>query len=82
MTRITIKLDDELIQQVKQAAAEAKMTQNQWLASLIQQRLANTWPQIIRDMAGSWQEFPLQELLRTEQGTDMPRVSVEKVCKD
>ena len=73
MTRITINLDDELIQQIKYAASEAKMTQNQWLASLIQQRLVNTWPQTIRDMAGSWQGFPQQEQLRAGFGEDIPR---------
>ncbi|MAD75536.1 MAG: CopG family transcriptional regulator [Rheinheimera sp.] len=77
MTRITIKLDDELIQQVKQAAAEVKMTQNQWLASLIQQRLANNWPQVVRDMAGSWQEFPQQEELRAALGEDKLRDSLK-----
>ncbi|MDX1536942.1 CopG family transcriptional regulator [Arsukibacterium sp.] len=76
MTRITINLDNELIQQVKQAAAEAKMTQNQWLASLIQQRLANTWPQTVRDMAGSWQEFPQQEELRAGLGENCPRAVI------
>lgn len=73
MTRITIKLDDELIQQVKQAAAEVKMTQNQWLASLIQQRLANNWPQVVRDMAGCWQELPQQQELRIGLGQDVTR---------
>ncbi|WP_213999437.1 CopG family transcriptional regulator [Arsukibacterium sp.] len=76
MTRITIKLDDELIQQLKQAAAEAKMTQNQWLASLIQQRLANTFPQAVCDMAGSWHEFPQQEELRAGFGEDITRESL------
>lgn len=40
MAKITIYLDDELIQQVKQSAAEAKVSQGQWIADLIRQYCA------------------------------------------
>jgi hypothetical protein len=34
------------------------------------------WPQAVRELAGSWQEFPQQEELRAGQGEDIPRQSL------
>ncbi len=73
MAQITIYLDDELIRQVKQSAAEAKVSQSQWIADLIRQHCHNDWPQAVREMAGTWQVFPQQDELRAEQGEDTPR---------
>lgn len=73
MAQITIYLDDELIQQVKQSAAEANVSQSQWIADLIRQHCHNDWPQVVREMAGSWQAFPEQDELRMAQGEDIPR---------
>jgi hypothetical protein len=73
MAQITIYLDDELIQQVKQSAAAAKVSQSQWIADLIRQHCHNDWPPAVREMAGTWQVFPQQDELRAEQGQDTPR---------
>ncbi|WP_019675113.1 CopG family transcriptional regulator [Arsukibacterium perlucidum] len=73
MAQITIYLDDELIQQVKQSAAQAKVSQSQWIADLIRQNFHNDWPLAVREMAGSWQVFPQQAEIRVEQGKDIPR---------
>lgn len=73
MAQITIYLDDELTQQVKQSAAEAKVSQSQWIADLIRQHCHTDWPLAVREMAGSWQVFPEQEEIRAEQGKDTPR---------
>lgn len=73
MAQITIYLDDELIQQVKQSAAEANISQSQWIADLIRQHCHHAWPQVVREMAGSWQTFPEQDALRGAQGEDIPR---------
>lgn len=76
MAQITIYLDDELIQKVKQASAAAKMSQSQWIAALIRQQSQTEWPLAVREMAGSWQVFPQQDELRGEQGEDIPRESL------
>lgn len=31
------------------------------------------WPQAARELAGSWPEFPQQEVLRAGQDCDLPR---------
>mgnify|MGYP005839457043 CR=1 FL=1 len=31
------------------------------------------WPQAVRELVGSWQEFPQQEEPRNGQGKDKPR---------
>ena len=76
MAQITIYLDDELIQKVKQASAEAKVSQSQWIADLIRQKSHTDWPLAVRELAGSWQVFPEQNELRGEQAEDLPRESL------
>lgn len=33
----------------------------------------NSWPQTVRELAGSWNDFPQQEKLRAGQGENIPR---------
>ncbi|MEZ5477756.1 MAG: hypothetical protein R3E95_09820 [Thiolinea sp.] len=68
MGQMTIYLDDELIQRVKQTANAANLSQSQWIARLIRERTRSSWPENIRELAGSWQDFPEAEVLRTHLG--------------
>lgn len=73
MAQITIYLDDELLQQIKKTAKSAKLSQSQWITDLIRQQLSHSWPDDIKQLAGSWQEFPSAEEIRASQGTDIER---------
>lgn len=38
-----------------------------------EQNCHKDWPPAVRELAGSWTEFPLHEELRAGQGKDIPR---------
>jgi hypothetical protein len=38
-----------------------------------EQNCHKDWPPAVSELAGSWTEFPLQEVLLREQGKDIPR---------
>ena len=76
MAQITIYLDDELLQKVKQSAASSHMSQSQWIANLIRERTHDRWPESIKQLAGSWQDLPDIETLRSDYGVDIERESL------
>lgn len=47
--------------------------QSQWIARLIEARLARTWPAPVRALAGAWPDLPETEELRQGQGEDILR---------
>ncbi len=73
MSQVTIYLDNELINQVKQAAESQGLSQSKWIATVLKEKLTTSWPEHIKALAGAWSEdFPEAEDLRvlTE---DIPR---------
>jgi hypothetical protein len=68
MTQLTLCLDRETEEKMKVAAKAAGMSQSQWVASLIRERVASGWPSSIASLAGAWKDdFPTLEEIR--QGT-------------
>lgn len=76
MAQLTIYLDEDLIQRVREAAQEAGIPQSQWIAKLIRERTRTSWPESVRKLAGSWKDFPSLEELRETEGTDTQRESL------
>jgi hypothetical protein len=73
MAQLTIYLDDETEERMKQAAAEAGVSRSRWVAGVIRERTASEWPQPVRRLAGAWKDFPEVVELRTDLGEDAPR---------
>jgi len=73
MGQITIYLDDDLIDQVQKHALTQNISKSQWVARLIKERTRTQWPENIKAMAGSWQDFPEADTLRVNSGTDIER---------
>ena len=74
MSQVTIYLDPDLAERAKAAASSQGLSQSKWIAQLIEARLRTSWPESVRQLAGSWPDFPNAEALR-DQGEDLPRES-------
>ncbi len=73
MSQVTIYLKPELAEKAKTAAEGAGLSQSKWIARLIEEKLANQWPDSVKQLAGAWPDFPEAEALREGQGEDLPR---------
>ncbi len=76
MAQLTLYLNQEIVTRMRQAAASEGLSQSQWVARLIRARLETQWPQAVRDLAGSWSEFPEADELRCDLADDIPRESL------
>ena len=76
MSQVTIYLEEEIEQKMKLAAQSANLSKSKWIAKLIQDKVTNEWPQSIVNLAGSWEDFPTIDSLRTDMSTDIERESV------
>ena len=73
MPQITIYVDNDVLALVKTAVKSAGVSQSHWVAEAIRLRAKTEWPQSVRDMAGTWPDFPTAEEIRDVDGTDAPR---------
>lgn len=63
MGQITIYLDEDLDKRVREASRHSKVSRSRWIADVIRQHLKDDWPSVVREAAGSWDDFPdLSEL--------------------
>lgn len=76
MAQVTLYLDKRTAQRLQAAAAEDGVSQSQWVSRLIQARLDSQWPAKVRDLAGSWPDFPALDEIRGTQADDVPRESI------
>jgi len=74
MAQITLYIDDATQQRLREAAAQRKVSQSQFVAELIRKATASEWPPEVLALAGSIPDFPLAEELRAGQPPDAERV--------
>ncbi len=73
MGQVTIYLEDDVERRMVEAAKSANLSKSKWIAKLINEKVANEWPQSVVDLAGSWDDFPNAEDLRKNVGNDARR---------
>ncbi|TQE99209.1 MAG: CopG family transcriptional regulator [Spiribacter salinus] len=73
MGQVTIYLDDERERRLRRAAKESGMPVSRWVAALIEEKTRTEWPESVRQLAGSWNDFPDAEQLRATQAPDTSR---------
>lgn len=73
MGQITIYLDDESERSLRSAAEAAGIPVSRWVAALIREKTRSQWPDSVREMAGSWSDFPEPETLRDSSADDTGR---------
>ncbi len=73
MGQVTIYLEDEIETRMIKAAESAHLSKSKWIARLIHEKVANEWPQSVKDIAGSWDDFPSIEDIRKNSEVDVKR---------
>ncbi len=76
MGQVTIYLEDEIEHKMTEAAKSAHLSKSKWIAKVIQEKVANEWPQSVVNLAGSWEDFPDLEEIRSHSGKDAKREQV------
>jgi hypothetical protein len=61
MSQVTLYLDEETAERMRQAAQRDGVSQSQWVAGLIRERTRTDWPPEVRALAGAWADMPLSE---------------------
>jgi hypothetical protein len=69
--QVTIYLDNEIEQKMVAAAKSAHLSKSKWISKIIQEKIVNEWPQSIVEMAGTWDDFPDIERIRSYEGGDV-----------
>ncbi len=64
MAQITLYIDDSTQARLREAAAQRKVSQSQFVADLIRRATDPCWPPEVLALAGSMPDFPLAEELR------------------
>lgn len=73
MGQVTLYLDKETEERMKEAASAVGVSQSRWLADLIREKTANEWPKSVASLAGAWADMPTAEDLRQSSGEDVAR---------
>ncbi len=73
MGQVTIYLDDEIEAKMMASAKAMKVSKSKWIAGVIRERLVDEWPAGVRELPGSWEDFPSLEDIRGAAQTDIAR---------
>jgi hypothetical protein len=73
MGQVTLYLDNHTERKLKAAVKGCGLSQSKWLSELIQKELATEWPDSIRQLAGTWDDFPSLEEVRSSIVKDSRR---------
>ncbi|MGB5199978.1 MAG: CopG family transcriptional regulator [Sedimenticolaceae bacterium] len=73
MSEVTISLDDEIEKRMTASAKAMKVSKSKWIANAIREKLVNEWPANVRELAGSWEDFPILEEIRETKQHDAAR---------
>ncbi|MBW6509933.1 MAG: hypothetical protein K0A94_10380 [Desulfuromonadales bacterium] len=73
MGQVTIYLDDEIEAKMRAAAQSENLSQSKWVAQLIKEKTLDRWPQSVVRLAGTWDDMPMAEEIRSSSGVDTIR---------
>jgi len=71
MSQVTVYLDDEIEKRITASAKAMKLSKSKWIANAIREKLADEWPANVRELAGSWEDFPTLEDIRATDQRDI-----------
>ena len=73
MSQVTVYLDDEIEKRITASAKAMKLSKSKWIANAIREKLEDEWPTNLRELAGSWADFPTLEEIRETGQRDAAR---------
>ena len=65
MKHLIVEIDETTEARINTAAKTAGLSAQQWLKRIIDEKTVTSWPDSIKALAGSWQDAPFAEELRT-----------------
>ncbi len=75
MGQVTIYLDNDTEKKMMDIVKESGLPKSKWIAGLIREKTADTWPESIKRLAGGWKDLPSAEEIRSGAGRDVDRES-------
>jgi hypothetical protein len=76
MGQVTIYIDDATEKKMLHIVEKAGISKSKWIAELIREKTATTWPENIIRLAGAWQDIPTAEEIRDGMGQDISRETI------
>ena len=76
MGQVTIYLDSETEKKMLDIVKKSGVSKSKWIADLIREKAAHTWPDHIFELAGAWKDFPTIEEIRNGLSEDAKRESL------
>jgi hypothetical protein len=73
MAQITIYINNDLESKVKEIAASQKTSISKYISTVIEKNIDNNWNPKIKNLAGSWSDFPSIEEIRNNNNLDAQR---------
>ena len=73
MGQVTIYLDNELENKVQRLTKSMNISKSKWVANLIKEKIADEWPESVKNLAGAWTDLPSAEEIREGLGEDIER---------
>ena len=76
MGQVTIYIDEETERKMLKMIQKRGVSKSRWIAELIREKTATTWPENVVKLAGAWKDLPTAEQIRKGMGKDARRESV------
>ena len=73
MGQVTIYIDEETEKKMNASAKAKKVSRSRWVTEVIREKVAKEWSASVRELVGSWEDFPSAEELRSDDGQDTKR---------
>jgi len=73
MGQVTIYIDDDTEKKMLSMVEKSGISKSKWIAELIRERTATTWPESVVRLAGAWKDLPTVEEIRDQMGADITR---------
>ncbi len=73
MSQITIYIDNNLEAKVKKMATETGLSISKFISNVLEKNIADTWDNDVKNLTGSWSDFPSLDEIRDTDIKDMQR---------
>mgnify|MGYP001820606176 FL=1 len=76
MGQLTIYIDKDTEIKMARMIKKSGVSKSKWVAGLIREKTANSWPDNLIQLAGAWKDLPVSEDIRKNQGRDADREQI------
>jgi len=76
MGQVTIYIDDHTEKKMLNIVEKSGLSKSKWIAELIREKTATTWPEDVVCLAGAWNDLTTAEEIRDNMGIDSNRESM------